>query len=597
MSETRVAPGQGQGEAFVWKPDMATPMRFFQMDQIRAANKARLEQAKQQEEDKARQALDKTLQEKGEYGWYQPLYSPFNKGFIEDYTATRDLPTAQKKMAYYKNELGNFDAYNKNLTTLVNADLADPELNNDAIAKYTALGVSGLSRPDKPIPPPEEVVAFYRDRDVYNRPQIGANIFKNQVDKITTETGNRAKSETIVRSRILDKEGGFREDVATTLIMGNPKAKKAFEVRVRDLMQEQAALNPTPGQMDYNTTAKKIQSQVVREFFPPETTGEYSKTQTFGPVGKSSKPSKPEAPISTMFVSYETPSFPRKVSGRTQDGKAIATQPTQADMQPINTVGYALVPENAKAAKNIAQSVISKGAKYYSVGVLEEKEIPAKAKKDIRQTFEDAKGKTISLNKKYAQGEPISNEDYQKLVKAKMEDLVTKPTKGSAIPEKRMLDIFANPTNVSVTKRARSKESFELDGVFYNKNDFLPPSVVSRLAPSFYEVELGVDVVPMQQQESKTTRYDADGNVTITETDKLTSPTTNQLGTIFIPINNAPALKSLVENELKKKNMTLDQLSDELSTQNGLPSAVKSRSANRFNAAPQTKKTNYFQGL
>ena len=118
--ETVVAPGPGQGQAYIWKPDNSLSDQIYRMGQTAALNKARLDAAQKAKDAKAREDMEKVAMSKpGEYGFYQNDWDGYDNNFKTKYFQIQDPEERRANIADYESKKSTYGANNLVLKDLL----------------------------------------------------------------------------------------------------------------------------------------------------------------------------------------------------------------------------------------------------------------------------------------------------------------------------------------------------------------------------------------------------------------------------------------------------------------------------------------------
>jgi hypothetical protein len=597
MEPTTVAQGQGQGQAYIWKPDNATPMRMYQMGQIAALNQARLNAAKKAREDKAREDMEAAALKPGEVGFYQRDWDEWDGNWKKNAVSSK-VPLTKDVLYERERRLATNKANNEILKDFYNKVQSDPLYDPDFVMPKMYEGIRTQKDESTQVARPERVINYTLDNWRAYRPQkIGEQIEQSSVGTRSSETGNRLEQTTIKRSSILKEDGTPDVDEMKKLALGNPFGKRFLESYVKEKTAEAATLiaqGATP--QEQQAIAQQAADKATREGLSmifPETMGLYEKSVRFGAIPAAKKPSDSEK-FGLQIITTSTPIVQRIIKG---EPKKLADGRTEYYTDPVSkeTMREAQVPavnlsgRTASAMKKLAQNLIATGTKVRPIGLIEQKETGPTANKPLNKTinYKDGKeDKTITLERAYKQGEVITEKDAKLLAKARQS--YNAPSKKNKAVTTAFLDQFVqNPGTVNYTMRPFAKETIVDGKMLYMKDDELPADLLEKLKPSQYEIESGFDLIPLEYQQGvTTTTTDPYMFVTKSTKDNLSAPKINKLGRVFVRGVDAGETYADFLRELRKNGQTIEQVESKLSEMAGYPTATKTG----FRAYLNTKK-------
>ena len=569
-----VAPGQGQGQAYIWRPDDANRMRIFQMQNMAEMNRARLAASRAAREEQTKQAMDKMAMEGGKFGFYQPVFDQTEKGFRNDYFSDPDTRSRQIKISQHNQRKNTFGANNEVLNNLFAKDLADPELNNDQLSKSYTEKVMQLSRNGQPALPAEVQMQVYNDPNVYNLPAIGGRWLKNFVGKETSETGDRNKSITIIKDKILDDNGNIDYAKIKQYALSDPKVKQAFLTNVKKRVQDE--IEPygnilAPDHLEYEAVqlAKNKEKEVLQEMFSP-VWGDYKKTFQYGPIGKGSSAKDPLQSVVLQPVETDTPDYVREFVKDLPDGRSLSKPISEDRRSEFKTFGYSLSGLEEKAVKTIAAQLLPANTKVRPIGMVEMREFNAKARQPLELKQKSQGGKNYQLSRVYAAGEELTPQDEAVVIKMGDKSKIDKPVSKPGLQSEAVLQDYAkNGGNVEYVVRAFADKDFKLGDRVFRKNDPIPSSIASKVDKDKVSVEVGFDLTPMQLQEGTESVTENKKGITTRTTTGSRNPMVNELGKVFVNERDSPGLLSLMKQKAAQSGMSLEKIQQDLYLKNG----------------------------
>jgi len=589
MEPSVVAPGRGQGQAYIWNTDDANRMRIFQMNNMAEMNRARLAAAKAAREEQSKQAMDKMAMEGGKFGFYQPVFDANEKAFRNDYFNDPDPRSRQYKISQHNQRKNTFGANDIVLNNLFTKDLGDTDLNNDQLSRAYTQKVLELSQNGQPALPAQVQQAVYEDPSIYNLPKIGGTWLKNFVGKETLETGDRNKSITVIKDKILDDNGNLDYVKVKQYALSDPKVKQAFLTNVRARVEDEIAPYGNilaPDHLEYEAlqTGKKVEQQVLQEMFAP-TWGDYKKTFQYGPVGKGSTAKDPLAAMVLQPVETDTPDYVREVTGTLPDGTTLSKPISEERRSDFKTFGYALSGLEDKSVKTIASQLIASNTKVRPIGMVEMREFNAKAKEPLTIKQKSDAGKNFELSKVYAAGEELKPQDEALMIKNGVQSRIDKPASKPGLQSEVVLQEYAkNGGSTEYVARAFAEKPFTVGNRVFKKGDPVPSAIANK-AKDKVSIEIGFDLTPLQLQEGTESVTESKKGITTRTTTGARNPMVNEYGKVFVSEGSAPGLLNLMKQKAAQSGMSLDKIQQELYLKNGFEAPTKLSVSKFFNKA------------
>ena len=579
MEPSVVAPGRGQGQAYIWNPDDANRMRIFQMNNMAEMNRTRLAAAKAAREEQTKQAMDKMAMEGGKFGFYQPVFDAAATKFRKNFFANPDPKSRQYDLSGFKQLSNTFGANDEVLNNLFTRDLQDADLNNDQLSRAYTQKVLELSKDGQPALPAEIQQAVYNDPSIYNLPKIGGNWLKNFVGKEELETGDRNKSITIIKDKILDDNGNIDYAKVKQYALSDPKVRQAFLTNVQERVKDGIAPYGNilaPDHLEYEAVqlGKKVEKQVLQEMFAP-TWGEYKKTFQYGPVGKGSTAKDPLQSMVLQPVETDTPDYVREVTGTLPDGTVLSRPISEERRSDFKTFGYALSGLEEKSVKTIASQLLAANTKVRPIGMVEMREFKPKAKEALSKGQESPDGTDYTLSKPYAAGEELLPQDVAKMESKGDKAKIDKPASKPGLRSEVVLQEYAkNGGSTEYVARAFAEKPFTVGNRVFKKGDPVPSKIANQQKDKV-SIEIGFDLTPLQLQEGTESITENKKGITTRTTTGARNPMVNEYGKIFVSEASAQGLLNLMKQKAAQSGKSLEDIQREVYLKNGFEAPTK----------------------
>jgi hypothetical protein len=575
--ETVVAPGPGQGQAYIWKPDNQLSDQIFRMGQIASMNQARLKATEKAAKEKARKDMEQAAVKTSEMGLYDPVYQPRTKSWIDNYLKEPDELNRMNMRSERGVNDASFQANNLIAKDRISKLQSDQNYNAEALLPnwYRYLPEAEKEVPNG-VPTPDIVFEKVLSKpDAYNYGFIGSRLLKNVANQ-TIETGGRRLSTTMTKPMIVDENNNLNLELAKGAILSDAIASKAFKAEIDNQVDQ--LLLPLKGaaskaQMEALIAQKtpEIELNAAKKFFPQAYTS-VSRTNQFGAVPAGPKPDKAED-IRAEFTKIPLRSLNRDIVERLPDGQVTSKPVSPDNATDYEATGLVLWGGNSAATKELAASSIPRGTEVRPLELLTIEKLPPVAPQNFDKEVKVG-DKTFILSRPYKEGEVLDPKDAKTLREKAGYKNIQERTRTKANTLKTADSFIENGGTVAYVAMAFANRDLEYDGKIYKKNDKLPPNVAKQFSKKDYDVELGYLLTPMQQQNVETVSVGPNGE-TVRTTTGLTNPKTDLLGESFISRDKAFKLNAQTREKARKLGLTEQQLNDKILKENGFGSDLK----------------------